>query len=527
MKLSVRHLAVALQVAIGLGLAACGGGSDAPPAASGPVASPGGPNCVFNATAPGCSGVSGAPYVLWSSRSDGAVDAAVNTDIVAAMSEPMDAASISAGAIRVTADDGSSVSGTTRYDAARSALVFAPGADLGARAYTATVDAGVRDAGGTAMGRPYSWTFTVDASRRDSGQEREIQQILDKASYTFKIPGSIIAIRDNQGRTWSTTSGYADVVLRTPARKDLSFRMGSNTKTFVSTMVLQLADGGRVGLDDPINRYLAAEMAAYLPNYDGNKITLRHLLGHTSGICNFTTDPAWGQAFIADPVKQYFPQELLLIANSHAKDPGAPVFGNFYYSNTNYILLGLLIRKVSGMVYEDALGNAITRPWNLPSIKAPPIGDNTVPAPFSRGYWEDPETGTLHDVTQRDSSTVWSSGNLVTNIGDLVRWGELLGRGALLSTAMQAQRMQSLPMGEAIPYLRYGLGVVQDTQANVFGHQGGMIGYTSQVYHVPDKGYTLAFFYNRTLAMHDYSGVMTYDVLNVLWPGRVTGSPAP
>jgi D-alanyl-D-alanine carboxypeptidase len=525
MKPLLRTLLLAAHAAAVLSLAACGGG-DAPSAAAEAGPSAGGPNCLFNATAPECRGVDGAPYVIWSSRSDGAVDAAVNTDVVAAMSEPMDPASITSASIRVTAAGGAPVAGATSYDASRSALVFSPASEFGASAYTATVDAAVRDAGGTAMGRAYSWTFTVDARRRDSGQERQIQQILDKASYTFRIPGSAIAIRDSQGRTWSTTSGWADVVQRMPMRRDLAFRMGSNTKTLVSTLVLQLADAGKLGLDDPVNRTLADEMAAYLPNYDGNRITVRHLLGHTSGIANFTTDPDWGNAFISDPVKKYFPQELLLIANSHAQDPGAPVFGNFFYSNTNYVLLGLLIRKVSGMAYEDAVANGITRPWGLPSIKAPPIGDNTLPPPFARGYWEDAETGTFHDVTLRDASTVWASGSLVTNIDDLVRWGELLGRGTLVSTTLQAQRLQTVPMGANIPYLRYGLGVVQDTQANVFGHQGGMIGYTSQVYHVPDKGYTLAFFYNRTLAMHDYSGVMTYDVLNVLWPGRVTGTPA-
>jgi len=73
-------------------------------------------------------------------------------------------------------------------------------------------------------------------------------------------------------------------------------------------------------------------------------------------------------------------------------------------------------------------------------------------------------------------------------------------------------------------HLSYGFGIVKDMGANLIGHQGGMIGYTSQVYYVPDKGYTLAFFYNRTLAMHDYSDVMTYDALNALWPTRANST---
>lgn len=505
-------------------LAGCGGSSGTADTSASSQVSPSGPNCLFNATSADCQQITGdPPYVLYSTRSDGVADAAVNTDVVAVMSEPLDPASVSSASITVTRDDNTDVAGTTEYDATRNALVFRQSQDLIARRYTATVASGVRDLSGNQMGRTYSWSFTVDPARRDSDTQRSIQQILDKAAYTYKIPGSIIAIRDDLGKTWTTTNGYADVAMRTPIRPNMYFRMGSNTKTFVATLILQLVDAGKLSLDDTANKYLSAEMQAYMPAYDGNRITIRHLLSHTSGIANFTIDGAWGNAFIAEPYKQYFPQELLLIGNSHASDATAPAFGSFYYSNTNYILLGMIIRKVSGMVYEDAVVNGIAVPQGLSSTLVPLLGDATIPVPFSRGYWEDGETGTLHDVTVRDSSTVWASGNMITSIADLAKWGELLGKGTLLSSGLQAQRLQYVPMSD---HLSYGLGIVKDTGANLIGHQGGMIGYTSQVYHVPDKGYTLAFFYNRTLALHDYSDVMTYDALKVLWPTRATTAQA-
>lgn len=530
MKASLRPCAVALALVFSAALAACGGGDDnaaAPPPApvtEEPTAGPGGPGCLFLPTTAGCEAGTDQPYVLWTSRSDGAPDAAVNTDIVVALSEAIDPATVD-GSLRVRGEAGEDVAGTTSYEPDGHRLVFQPAAELKPQRYQVRVDPGLATPDGRSLGRPYAFSFTVVADRRDSEQERAIQQLLDKASYTFRIPGSIIAVRDNTGRTWKTTSGYADYAMRTPMRSDMRFRIGSNTKTMVASVVLQLADAGRLSLDDPANRYIGDEMAAYLPAYNRPEITIRHLLQHTSGIPNFTVDPDWGEAFINDPTRQYFPQELLLIANGLAGTPVEPAFGSFAYSNTNYVLLGLIIRKVSGMAYEDALQNAITRPYLLPATVAPLIGDNGLPAPFSRGYWEDDETGTLHDVTLRDSSTVWASGNVVSTIDDLVRWGELLGKGSLLSDSMQAERLQFVSMGGGTPYLRYGLGIVQDSQAKLLGHQGGMIGYTSQVYHVPDKGYTLAFFYNRTLALHDYSAVMTYDVLNLLWPGRVAPLP--
>ncbi|HEY0844889.1 MAG TPA: serine hydrolase [Noviherbaspirillum sp.] len=505
-------------------LAGCGGSSSSIEVSSSLVASPGGPNCLFNASSADCAQVVGdVPYVLYSSRSDGAVDAAVNTDIVAVLSEPLDPASVTTSSITVTANDGTSVAGSTEYDATRNALVFRQSQDLGAKRYTATVASSIRDASGNPMGRAYSWSFTVKAARRDTDAQRAVQQILDKAAYTYRIPGSIIAIRDDQGNTWATTNGYADLTTRAPITTDMLFRIGSNTKTFVGTLILQLADAGKLNLDAPVNTYLGAEMSAYMSAYDGSIITVRHLLNHTSGIFNFTADPAWGNAFISEPYKQYFPQELLILANNRASAPNAPVFGSFSYSNTNYILLGLIIKKVSGMAYEEAVANGITIPYGLSGTVVPRIGDTTIPAPYSRGYWEDGETGTLHDVTVRDSSTVWASGNMISTIGDLAKWGELLGKGTLLTSGMQAQRLQLVPMND---HLSYGLGVVKDVPANLVGHQGGMVGYTSQTYYVPDKGYTLAFFYNRTLALHDYSDVMTYQAISALWPTRTATAAA-
>lgn len=517
---------VAALSSIAFFLSGCGGGSDGSSVTPTVTSSPAGQNCIFNSITAACQQVTGTlPYVLYSSRSDGAPDAAVNTDIVAVLSTPLDPASVNDTAIAVTSDDNVAVAGKVEYDATRPALTFRQTQELaGGHRYTATVSSTIRDKAGHTMGRPYSWSFTVNAARRDSDAQRSVQQILDKAAFTYQIPGSIIAIRDDQGKTWTTTNGYADLTTRTPIRTDMLFRMGSNTKTYVATLILQLADSGKLKLDDPVGKYLADEMAAYLPAYDATKITLRHLLQHTSGINNFTIDATWGSAFVSDPLKQYFPQELLMIANSHAKDANAPAFNTFLYSNTNYILLGMVIKKVSGMTYEDAVANGITIPQALPATMVPRIGDATMPGSFSHGYWEDTELGVLHDVTVKDPSTVWSSGNMLANISELARWGEFLGKGTLLSSGMQTQRLTYVPMSD---HLAYGLGIVKDTGANLIGHQGGMIGYTSQMYYLPDKGYTMAFFYNRTLALHDYSDVMTYDAIKAYWPTRPSDARPP
>jgi D-alanyl-D-alanine carboxypeptidase len=470
-----------------------------------------------------CYGIdSTAPRVTYTSRSDGAVDAAVNPRIVAAFSEPVEAATTLAQAVSVTRDDGVAVAGTASYDPASATLYFDPSGELtGGRSYTVQLSSGLRDLAGNALAA-YSWQFTTVANKRNTTTQNTLQAMLDKAAWQYAIPGASMALLSSDGSLWSAASGYASLTTREPMTADKRFRMGSNTKTYVATAVLQLADAGKVNLDAPINTYLTNEMATYMPAYDGNTITVRHLLNHTSGMYNFTVDATWGNAYMSDAMKRYYPQELLMIANAGAATPNAPVFGQFTYSNTNYVLLGLLLRNAGGSVYDDTIRSAIIEPLSFADTFVPNLGDAIMPADSSHGYWEDTETGILYDVSTKDPSTVWSSGDMISNIDDLVRWGKVLGQGSLLAPTTQEQRLSYVTMND---HLQYGLGIVRDTNANLIGHQGGMIGYTSQVYYLPDEGATIAFFYNRTLALHDYSDVMTYKALKLLWPTRYASLP--
>lgn len=458
-----------------------------------------------------------APRVLYTSRTDGTVDAALNARVVAAFSEPVEASGVLADAIAVTRDDGTPVSGSTRYDATTATLYFDPASDLdGGRTYTAQLNSNLRDLAGNALSA-YSWQFQTATGKWNTATQNALQFTLDQAVWRYSIPGATMAVLEQDGNLWSAASGYANLTTREPMTTDRRFRIGSNTKTLVATAVLQLVDAGKVSLDAPINTYLSNELSAYLSAYDGSRITVRQLLNHTSGIFNFTVDPAWGEAFVSDATKRYYPQELLLIANGHAADANAPVFGTFTYSNTNYVLLGLLLRNAGGTVYDDVVRTGITVPLGLNDTIVPHLGDAVPPADTSHGYWEDTETGILYDVSVKDPSTVWSSGDIISDIDDLTRWGQALGQGTLLSASSQSARLTYVPMSD---HLQYGLGIVRDTRANLIGHQGGMIGYTSQTYYAPDVGATLSFFYNRTLALHDYSDVMTYDALKILWPAQ-------
>jgi D-alanyl-D-alanine carboxypeptidase len=470
-----------------------------------------------------CTGTdSTAPTVTYTSRSDGAVDTAVNARVVAAFSEPVEASGTLGQAITVTRDDGTAVTGAASYDASTATLYFDPSSELaGGRTYTVQLASQLRDLAGNPL-TAYSWQFKTVVGKRNTTTQNALQAMLDKSTAQYEIPGSTMALLSSDGTLWTAASGYADLTSRDPMTVDKLFRIGSNTKTFVGTAVLQLHDQGKVNLDAPVNTYLADEMANYMTAYDGNAITVRHLLNHTSGIFNFTVDGTWGNAFLSDAMKRYYPQELLLIANQDAHNTGAPVFGQFTYSNTNYVLLGLLLRNAGGSTYEDTVRNSVITRLGLHNTYVPNLGDAFMPAGSSHGYWEDTETSLLYDVSTRDPSTVWSSGDMISDIADLAYWGQELGKGSLLASATQQQRLSYVTMSD---HLLYGLGIVRDTNANLIGHQGGMIGYTSQTYYIPDEGATIAFFYNRTLALHDYSDVMTYKALKYLWPSRYGSLP--
>ncbi len=468
------------------------------------------------------SSAPGAPQVIYTSRSHNSQDAASNSLLLAAFNSALDAGSVDANALVVKDESDRPVAGKVRYDASMKAVVFDPTDPLAAnQRYFARLSKGIKGSSGVTLGNEYCWQFKVAASRTDTEAQRQVQLIVDQSTYQYGIPGTIMSVRNADGSTWTTTSGYADITNKQPITGDMRFRIGSNTKVLVATAVLQLAGQGKISLDDPVNKYLANEMKSYMPFYDGNKITVRNLLQHTGGIYNFTLDSTWGNAFISDAFKRYFPQELLIIANNNAKNPNAPVYGTVSYSNTNYVLLGMLIKNVSGTVYEDAIEQWILKANGIRNTFVPRIGDPYVPSPYSHGYYQDSETLTMQDVTLKDPSTVWSSGDIISTTSDLAALGMLVGRGSMITPAMQAERYKFMPF---TGNLTYGLGLVKDNYANLIGHQGGMIGYTSQMYYLPDKDATLAFFYNRTLALHDYSDVMTYTVIQKLWPGRPVAS---
>ena len=191
----------------------------------------------------------------------------------------------------------------------------------------------------------------------DGGIAQRLDAAIDQAMTAASIPGAIIGIWGPEGR-YVRAVGVADKATGAPMKADFYSRIGSMTKTFTVTAILQLAEQGKLGLDDPIGKYIDG-----VPQ--GDKITLRQLARMRSGLENYAKTPGFQQALVADPYRNFTPQELLGYA--FAAPMPFPPGEAFEYSNTNTVLLGLVVEKVSG----QSLPDYIKRPYPDPAGHGP------------------------------------------------------------------------------------------------------------------------------------------------------------
>ena len=288
-------------------------------------------------------------------------------------------------------------------------------------------------------------------------------------------------VRDSNG-VRAGAAGYANLRTKERMRVDHAFRVGSITKTFVATVVLQLAAEGTLGLDDAMERWLPG----LVPN--GQAITLRQLLNHTSGIYNYTDDQAFFSSLTRNPRRVLTPVELVAVATKHGPnfDPGR----SWSYSNTGYILLGLVIEKATATPLEQELRERIFQPLALTHTSFPVVP--TLPRPFARGYLPvglvRTPNGKPIDVTVWSPSWAWAAGALVSTAGDLARFYGALIRGELLAAEQLREMKTAVPISNGPS--QYGLGLASESSncGRVLGHTGGVPGYTSIAYSSEDGG---------------------------------------
>ncbi|MEU9453853.1 serine hydrolase domain-containing protein [Streptomyces sp. NPDC048277] len=321
-----------------------------------------------------------------------------------------------------------------------------------------------------------------------------------RAAVAAGVTGVTATARDAHG-SWSTTAGVGDTRTGAPRSPYDRYRVGSITKTFVATVLLQLEAEGRLSLDDTVDRWLPGVVTGN--GNDGRRITVRQLLNHTSGIFNYTADDDFGRTyFLADGFLRHrydtlTPAALVAIAMKHrpAFAPGT----SWAYSNTNYVLAGMVIKAVTGHPYAEEITNRVIRPLRLTGTSLPGTR-TTVPRPSSRAYSKLAETATgpTYDVTALNPSMASSAGEMISTSSDLTRFYEALLAGRLLPPH-QLKEMKTTTPVPGDPNSAYGLGLIDHTLScglHVWGHDGGIHGSSSTAATTADGRHALALNYN-------------------------------
>jgi D-alanyl-D-alanine carboxypeptidase len=303
-----------------------------------------------------------------------------------------------------------------------------------------------------------------------------LQQAADQM-VTDGAPGVIILSRRGH-QVSDVVAGLADTATGQPMEPQDRVHIASITKTFVATVVLQLAAEGRLSLNDSVQKWLPGVITAN--GYDPARITIRQLLNMTSGIPDYLNDTALFNPSNPQAYEQTWqPQQLVDIALSL----GPPLHG-WNYSNTNYILLGMIIQKVTGQSPITEINRRIIAPLGLRGTSFP-LTSTAIPSPYAHGYY-----GSVDVTNLINPSVAWTSGAMISTVGDVARFYEALLTGRLLPPAQQRELLTTMPVydpGELF-HEHYGLGIysVQLSCGTAWGHDGGWpggfktIAYTSQ-----------------------------------------------
>jgi D-alanyl-D-alanine carboxypeptidase len=326
-------------------------------------------------------------------------------------------------------------------------------------------------------------TIVDDEPLEDTDVGEQLEDNLDDLA-DLGITGVLaeLAVGD---RRLQARRGRAELGSDAPVPWNARFRMGSVTKTFVAVVVLQLVGEGRLSLDDTVERWLPGIVRG--EGYDATAITVRQLLQHTSGIFNYTAvmlGEYTPEMYAADRLRHYDPEELVAtgVGEPASFAPGT----SWGYSNTNYILAGMIIERVTGRAWPAEVAARITGPLGLRSTFEP--GDVAeLPAPSARGYDQFAPGGPLIDVSILNHTWAGAAGSLVTTTSDLVRfWRALLG-GRLLRPQELAEMQRTVPatpLHVVWPGVRYGLGLMEFPSpcgGSYWAHFGDTLGYSTRL----------------------------------------------
>ena len=322
-------------------------------------------------------------------------------------------------------------------------------------------------------------------------------------------PGGAVIITQGGRTIYARGRGLANVEARTVITPDTVFRLGSITKQFTASVIMQLVQEGRISLDDPLSRFL--------PDYPqpGAAATVRQLLNHTGGVQSYTAIPGF-MGEDANTSRAYTTAEMIALFRD-MPSPTRP--GEAWnYNNSGYVLLGAIIERVTGKAWHEAITERITRPLGLTTIRYG-VGEERIPN-MARGYTRDDDA--VRPSRPIHMSVPHAAGALTGNVRDLATWAQALHHGRVVSAQSYAQMTQAaaLPEGRTHPY-GFGLGLGDVRGRPAVGHGGGIFGFGTSSTYVPSEDLFVAVFTNSDT--HDIAPDVTLNRLAAI----ALGDPYP
>lgn len=321
--------------------------------------------------------------------------------------------------------------------------------------------------------------------------------MFEEQAEEMMLPGAVVIVRTPDGDI-EVPYGVTEWGGSTPVTLDDHIRIGSNTKTWTGTVILQLVEDGRIALEDPVSKYRPD-----VPN--GDNITIEQLLTMRSGLFNYTTTLELNAALDDTPDRVWDPEELVRMGLA-----GEPYFApgeGYMYSNTNTVLLGLIAEQLEGKKLPEIYQERLFEPLGLTETSFPALADASIAEPVAHGYMFSNNVDTMEgsalpadelaaaqagellptDHTDDNPSWAWSAGAGISTAPELATWVEALGGGGVLSDEMQKKRIESVQPSDGEG--AYGWGVAG--MGSFYGHIGEMPGYNSFMGYDPETDVTV------------------------------------
>jgi D-alanyl-D-alanine carboxypeptidase len=345
-----------------------------------------------------------------------------------------------------------------------------------------------------------------------------LQAMVDATVQELLVPGVVVLLRTPQGE-FTAASGTTELGAQTVPGADTHFRIASVTKTTTAAVILQLAQEGKLKLDDPVSKYVPE-----VPN--GDNITLAQLLEMRSGLFSFTDAPALSVSMDNDPTRVWTPQELLAIAL--AQPPMFAPGSEYYYSNTNYVLLGLIIEQLDGKPLATVFEDRLFEPLGMTNTMFPSATSTAIPEPYSHGYLygsashvmlgtplytpemeAEAKAGTLQptDYTDINHSFAFAAGAVISTAADLATWMKALAGGKVFNAEHQRLWQDSAKIidpSNSYNWYGYGIDQLRWGPNTIDLHGGQTPGYNSEAAYDSANDMTLIVWTNLTISLDNH-----------------------